>query len=186
MSKVNNNLNNTERKLERGQIGIAGEHIVLAELIINGFAAGRTDGNSKDIDITCSNIQTGHSKNIQVKTLGPDTDYSNSHKQCFKFCAVYRHGSQDRCEERINAILTKRIYFIFCALANPKYPGREKPRFFIATPEEVVAKIRARINHGEKRGRIDFILYGDHYKMKKSREEYGLISDYEDKWGKLC
>ena len=184
MKERDNGLEVARQKLESGQIGIAGEHTVLAQLIINGFAAGRTDGNSKDIDITCSNVQTGLTKNIQVKTLGPDTDYSNRHKQCFRFCVVYRHNSQDMCEDKINAILTKRIYFIFCALANPKYPGREKTRFFIATPEEVAARIRARVDNGRRR--VDFILYDKHYEMEKSEEEYGLLSDYEDKWEKLC
>ena len=183
MKERDNGLEVARQKLESGQIGIAGEHTVLAQLIINGFAAGRTDGNSKDIDITCSNVQTGLTKNIQVKTLGPDTDYSNRYKQCFRFCVAYRHNSQDMCEDKINAILTKRIYFIFCALANPKYPGREKTRFFIATPEEVADKIRER---AKRRVRIDFLLYGSKDETGKPEGEYGLISDYEDKWEKLC
>ena len=57
------------QKLERGQVGIAGEYAVLTELIIHGFAAARTDGNSKDIDILCSHINTGQVANVQVKTL---------------------------------------------------------------------------------------------------------------------
>lgn len=169
--------------LEKGQIGIAGEYAVLTELIINGFAAARTDGNSKDVDILCSHIKTGRVANIQVKTLNPNTDYSKKDKPCFKFRIANRKSNDDMLEDKISAIEEKLIYYVFCALKNSDIPGREKDRFFIATPEQVTAQIKERVK--KKTSIIDFVLYDEPEHTKLPEGSYGLIKDYEDKWEKL-
>lgn len=172
-----------KQKLTPGQVGIAGEYAVLSELITNGFAAGRTDGNSKDIDILCSYVQTGKTTNIQVKTLSPDTNDSRKSYQRLKFRVASRKKKGYTLEEKIDAILNKRIYYIFCALKNPDFSGREKDRFFVATPEEVAAQIRERTK--KKTNVIDFILYDKAENSKIPEGGFGVVNDYEDKWEKL-
>lgn len=87
------------QKLERGQVGIAGEYAVLWKLIENGFAAARTDGNSKDLDVLCSDIVTGKVTNIQVKTLNPDTDYSTKDRERFIFRIANRSNYEDKFDK---------------------------------------------------------------------------------------
>ena len=172
-----------KQKLERGQVGIAGEYAVMTELIINGFAAARTDGNSKDVDILCSHIETGRVANVQVKTLNPNTDYSRNGKTCLKFRIANRKSNDDMLEDKIKTIEQKLIHYVFCALKNPDIPGREKDRFFIATPEQVTAQIKERVK--KKTSIIDFILYDKPEHTKLPKGSYGLIEDYEDNWESL-
>lgn len=171
------------QKLERGQVGIAGEYAVLWKLIENGFAAARTDGNSKDLDILCSDITTGKVNNVQVKTLNPDTDYSTKDRGRFIFRIANRSDYEDMLDEKCEIILKKRIYYIFCALESPQYQYREKTRFFVATPEEVVRQIKERVK--KRTSIIDFILYENASGITDPKEGWGLISDYEDKFDKL-
>lgn len=60
---------------QQGQIGLAGEYAVLSALILNGFNAARTDGNSKDIDILCTHPDSFSAIKVQVKTQGPQVCY---------------------------------------------------------------------------------------------------------------
>ena len=87
------------QKLERCQVGIAGDYAVLWKLIENGFAAARTDGNSKDLDVLCSDIATGKVTNIQVKTLNPDTDYSTKDRERFIFRIANRSNYEDKFDK---------------------------------------------------------------------------------------
>ena len=171
------------QKLERGQVGIAGEYAVLWKLIENGFAAARTDGNSKDLDVLCSDIATGKVNNVQVKTLNPDTDYSTKDRERFIFRIANRSNYEDMLDAKCETILKKRIYYIFCALESSQHQYREKTRFFVATPEEVVRQIKERVK--KRTTIIDFVLYGNADGITDSEDGWGLISDYEDELDKL-
>ena len=183
MQKENYGSKVARQKLERGQVGIAGEYAVLTELITNGFAAARTDGNSKDVDILCSHIETGQMANVQVKTLNPNTDYSKKDKVCFKFRIANRKSNDDMLEEKIKTIEEKQIYYIFCALKNPDIPSRKKDRFFIATPKQVIDQIKERVK--KKTSIIDFQLFEKPEDTKIPEGGFGLIEDYEDRWMSL-
>lgn len=164
-------------------MGIAGEYAVLWKLIENGFAAARTDGNSKDLDVLCSDITTGKVNNVQVKTLNPDTDYSTKDRERFIFRIANRSNYEDMLDEKCETILKKRIYYIFCALESSQHQYREKTRFFVATPEEVVRQIKERVK--KRTTIIDFVLYGDADGITDPKDGWGLISDYEDELDKL-
>ena len=60
-------------KLERTQVGVAGEYFVAAELSLRGYIASITLRNTRGIDIIASTKDGEKSVNIQVKTINTDS-----------------------------------------------------------------------------------------------------------------
>jgi len=56
------------KKHSNTEIGIAGEHSVMIELINRGFIAAMTEKNTESVDILCADPQTMKACSIQVKT----------------------------------------------------------------------------------------------------------------------
>ena len=177
-------------KIQRGQIGLVGEYAVLSALILHGFNAARMDGNSKDIDILCTNSDFSNATKIQVKTEGPQAFYrgSKNSSPLYSFFIVtldkYSHNYRQ-------AILDQRIYFVFylcpqteAALAsNPFDENRMHGRFFVASPEDIVQQLDAQISDNSPK-RLYFRVFSDH---DDTRIKYrgGLIRDFENRWDKL-
>ena len=168
---------NKRSKTRRGKVDIAGEHAVMTEMIDNGLTVSRADDKSRNIDLVCTEKDTGRTFNVKVVTLDSDTDFSSEKECCFRFCIAERYDDKDKCEELIKNISTKRIYYVFCVLPNPEYKWRNKTRFFVATPEKVIPQIKARVQ--KKNNHVEFIIYDEPHKPEGA---YSIISNLENRW----
>lgn len=177
-------------KNERGQTGLVGEYAVLSALILNGFNAARMDGNSRDIDILCTNSEFAKATKIQVKAEGPNTYYRrNKHSlPDYAFHVVDRKKYQTSYRK---TILEQRIHFVFYLCPQTKEALETKPfdknrtygRFFIATPEEVVKQLDYKLTF-EKSAQLYFHVL-EEYDERRTAEYGYLMNELENRWDKL-
>lgn len=176
---------------QRGQVGLVGEYAVLSALILHGFNAARMDGNSKDIDILCTNSDFSNATKVQVKTEGAQAFY-RARKTALPHYA-FLVSMLDRYENYYRqALLAQKIHFVFylcpqtqATLAvKPFDADRKYGRFFVASPEEVVAQIDAQLKYGRP-SHLYFRVFTDD---DPARIKYrgGLIKDFENRWDKLA
>ena len=183
-------------KYERGQIGLIGEYATLSALILNGFCAARTDGNSKDIDILCTNPDFNKAIKIQVKAQKPSTVYLQCNRTQPYYAFLVADLKKYHEKHYREAILNQQIYFVFylCPQTPESVdtgridPGRKHGRFFVASPEEVVNQLDRQINYFKKNhkktSRLYFQLFAT-FDEKHTREWGDLFTEYENRWDKL-
>ncbi len=175
---------------QQGQIGLAGEYAVLSALILNGFNAARTDGNSKDIDILCSNSDFSHATKVQVKSEGPQAFYSGSKKLYprYSFFIAMLDKYQNYYRQ---VILDQRIHFVFYLCPQTQAALETKPfdknrvygRFFVASPDEVVAQLDSQLEHGHPQ-RLYFRVFAEE-DSARAKFNGDLMKDFENRWDKL-
>lgn len=147
-------------KLDKVQVGVAGEYFVAGELSLRGYLAAITLRNSIGTDIIISNRDGEFSKSIQVKT-------NSSGKPKWRLTK--------KCE----SLSSDNHYYVFVIL---KEMGK-RPDYYIV-PSKVVAKF-ARDNHkrwlqgtkkdGTKRKDTDLRAFVDEY--GKYQERWNLLEE---------
>lgn len=178
------------KKSERGQVGLVGEYAVLSALILNGFNAARTDGNSKDIDILCMNSEFSKMTKVQVKTEGPDTFYQKNKKSLPHYAFHVSTSEKYRTNYR-QIILDQEIYFVFYLCPQTSIALEAKPfdrnrtygRFFVASPEEVVRQLDFQTEHGDCKY-LYFRVFEEVDDFCR-RVEGDMMGDFENRWDKL-
>jgi hypothetical protein len=113
-------------EISHNSIAIAGEFAVLSQLVLRGFDANMTLGNTKCVDILVADPLTGNMFKIEVKT---HYSHAPSHSTLFGYTLDWIMS------EKHESLIASNLFYIFVSIAKEA----NSFRFFIV-PSEVVAK----------------------------------------------
>lgn len=113
-------------EISHNSVAIAGEFAVLSQLVLRGFDANMTLGNTKSVDILVADPLTGKMFKIEVKT---------HYNQRPSHSTLFGHTLDWIMSEKHESIIASNLFYIFVSIAKET----NSFRFFIV-PCEVVAK----------------------------------------------
>ncbi|MCX7955834.1 MAG: hypothetical protein N2593_01855 [Patescibacteria group bacterium] len=112
--------------MQKNQISLAGEFAVLSQLVLHGYDANLTLGNTKNVDILVSDPKSKKLFKIEVKTsFATKPTKSKTFGYCFNWIMTIKNES----------IVDKNLYYCFVNIEKEK----NKFRFFIV-PSKIVAE----------------------------------------------
>ena len=161
--------------ISHNSVAIAGEFAVLSQLVLRGFDANMTLGNTKSVDILVADPLTGNMFKIEVKTR---YNHAPSHSK------IFGHTLDWIMSEKHESIVASNLFYIFVSITREA----NSFRFFIV-PSEVVAKYVKEQHEYWVANRTNEVS-GDN-KVRRFRiglDEQGyaistpLAKDYENRW----
>ena len=113
--------------MDKSQIGLAGEFLVLAQLTQRGYVATITMGNTKGVDILVTNPELNTLYIVEVKTTTkkPRKELLFGEEPCYSWAMSKKHED----------IVDRRLIYCFVYLSEPT----EMPKFF-TVPSRIVAE----------------------------------------------
>ena len=165
-------------KIPPNSVGLAGEFAVLSRLILEGYDASMTFGNTKSVDILVYDPRTQKTYQVEVKTNRESRDKPSNSKIFGKFLTDWQmHEKHEKVE-------APRLFYCFVHI-NVRH---EKPEFsFFIVPSRVVAKycreehkywLRYDSAHRNSERRLFKLGFED----ERYPIETPLFKDYEDNW----
>ncbi|MCR9289057.1 MAG: PD-(D/E)XK motif protein [Bacteroidetes bacterium] len=151
-------------KLDKTQIGLAGEYYVLAQLTARGFIATLTLGNTKGIDILVTNQEINSLFKVEVKTTTSKPGVSKIHstEKCYQWTLSSKHE---------NLIDENLIYcFVYIQETN------QLPLFFLVPSKEVANYVKWQHKHWLE------LKKGKDTTMRKFRIELSDPKVYRNNW----
>ena len=121
--------------MDKSQIGLAGEFLVLAQLTQRGYVATITLGNTKGVDILVTNPDLNTLYKVEVKT----TAKKPRRERLFGEELFYIWAMSKKHED----IVDRRLIYCFVYLSEPN----EMPKFFPVPSHEVAKYVRDQHQH---------------------------------------
>jgi hypothetical protein len=170
-------------RISRNSVSLAGEHAVLAQLMLAGYNANMTLGNTKNIDILVLNPETDETYQVEVKTNLEERKNASESRLFGRFVTDWQ---MDKKHETIEK-KTLFYCFVHINLSKSEHSERYKFRFFVV-PSNVVAKYirdEHRLWLEDKPGRKDTDRRLFRIGLKNEREikvSAPLAEKYENNW----
>ncbi len=165
-------------EISHNSVAIAGEFAVLSQLVLRGFDANLTLGNTKSVDILVADPLTGKMFKIEVKT-----HYSNTPSRS----KLFGYTLDWIMSEKSESIIVSNLFYIFVSIAREA----NSFRFFIV-PSGVVAKYvkeahkfwkETRTKEGKKLSEDNKVrVFRIGLDEQRYRIDTPLAKDYENRW----
>lgn len=169
-------------RIPRNSVALAGEFAALSQLMLRGYDASMTLGNTKSIDILVFDPKTRARYEVEVKT-NLEARKSPSNSKLFG-----RFITDWQMDEKHESIETPTLFYCFVHINSPtKGPSKNQFRFFIV-PSKIVAKYirdEHRLWLREKPGRSDTPRRLFRIGLLNDRDiavPAPLAEKYEDNW----
>jgi hypothetical protein len=147
---------------------LAGEFFVMAELLKQGYQASFTLGNAKTVDIFASDLKTGKTVRIQVKTNG-GRPRSDNH-------AKWQIGRKlwDSSEGSV-----KDLVYVFVLL---KPRDKDHPIYYIAKALDVIKQTKENFERYLEEIRQEKRSYKGKLKNPQAQRDYPMKDFYSDRF----
>lgn len=170
-------------RISRNSVSLAGEHAVLSQLMLAGYNANMTLGNTKNIDILVLNPETDETYQVEVKTNLEKRKSASDSRLFGRFVTDWQ------MDKKHEAIEKRTLYYCFVHINMCTQDESVKYKFrFFVLPSNVVAKyIREehRLWLDDKPGREDTDRRLFRIGLKNEREikvPAPLAEKYENNW----
>lgn len=169
-------------RIPKNSVSLAGEFATLSQLIVRGYVATMTLGNTKAIDILVFNPDSGQSYQVEVKTNFQDRNAPTNSRLFGRYVSDWQMNAKHE------TIVDPNLFYCFVHINSPRNePSSYNYRFFVV-PSSVVAKYVMEENRAwvaAKSGRKSGTRRTFRIGLPNEREIISpapLASDYEDKW----
>ena len=116
-------------------VGLAGEYAVLSQLLLRGFEAGLTLGNTKSIDILAYHPKTGRHYEIEVKTNLKSRKADSSKSRLFG--EIISDWQMNKKHEKVSK---RSLFYCFVNINREHSDGGHYDFRFFVVPSRLVAK----------------------------------------------